>query len=205
MTIEEEIDFFFAPPEPEQSGPLRSPLHLVRREIQDCFIGKLVPEERVVEEALREPHRLFATTMVIMAAIDLLAKFYSGSDSPREAGQRIIGFCQRFLFEGIPSARQLAEVVYFGCRNPMLHSFTLHNDRYRMTLTTGFAHGAIRTVPQQPDLFVISIEGLYAAFSQGCSRYEQALRGDPDLRRKFAAMFPKYGSLGFGSYVAHGV
>ena len=59
MTIREQIDFFFAPPLPMQSGESLSTLHLNRREVQDCLIA---------------------------AGIDLLAKFYAGSDrSGKEA------------------------------------------------------------------------------------------------------------------------
>ena len=78
MTVDEKIAFFFAPPQPEQEGNSRSTLHLLRREAQDCLIGKLVPEENVIEEAQHEPHRLFATTMVLMTGVNLLAKFWSG-------------------------------------------------------------------------------------------------------------------------------
>src|SRR4030095_1218971 len=74
MTLEEQIDFFFAGPDPEQTGDLRSTLHLVRREVQDCLIGKVVDESQVVTVAREEPHRLVATMMVLMAGVDLLAK-----------------------------------------------------------------------------------------------------------------------------------
>jgi hypothetical protein len=53
----------------------------------------------------------------------------------------------------------------------------------------------------EPDLFVVSIEGLFVAFSEARCRYEQVLRGDDDLKGKFRAMFPKYGTIGFGSYM----
>ena len=201
MTLHEQITFFFAPPDLEQQGDLRSPLHLVRREAQDCLIGKLVSEDSVVVEAHKGPHRLFATTMVLMAGIDLLAKFCAGSDEPRKAGERIMKFCERFLFNGLKQAARLSQVLYYGCRNPVLHSFTLHNQRYRITLTTGFSHGVIRTVRGQPDLFVISIEGLYLGFVQSCRSYEAALRADQGLQERFASMFPKYGTIQFQSYV----
>ena len=137
MTLEEEIAFFFAPPLPLQSGATLSTLHLLPREAQDCLIGDVVHEDAVVAD--RRRHRLFATTMVLMAGIDLLAKFYAGDDSNGKAGERIKDFASRFIFNGAPSATEPAEVLSCGCRNPMLHSFTSHNAKYRITLTSGFA------------------------------------------------------------------
>src|SRR5262245_4068264 len=58
MTLQQQIDFFFAPPHPMQPGPSVSTLHLARREAQDCLIGTVVPEAEVLT---RYPglHRLF--------------------------------------------------------------------------------------------------------------------------------------------------
>lgn len=201
MTLDEQMAFFFAPPDPEQRGASRSTLHLVRREAQDCLIGKVVQEQMVVAEALKEPHRLFATTMGLMAGLDLLAKLYDGSDEQGRVGQRIRAFAERFIFAGMPSAKLFADVLYVGCRNPMLHSFTLHNHRYRITLTSGVSRGVVHTVRDHPDLFVISIEGLYAAFLEAIEGYAAELRMSDDLKVRFAKMFSKYGSIEFQSYV----
>jgi hypothetical protein len=80
MTTGEKIDLFFKNPVIEPDGPTQGVLYLLRREVQDCFIGKVVPEDQVIAESQKNRHRLFATVMVIMAGIDLLAKFYAGSD-----------------------------------------------------------------------------------------------------------------------------
>ena len=59
MAVDEQITFFFAVPDPEQVGEVRSTLHQLRREAQDCLIGKIVAEELVIDEARKDPHRLF--------------------------------------------------------------------------------------------------------------------------------------------------
>ncbi len=205
MTLDEQIVFFFAPPLRMQTGGSLSTLHLLRREAQDCLIGNVIEEDLVVAEANKEHHRLFATTMVLMAGIDLLAKFFAGSDRQGKVGERVKAFSKRYVFENLPSADEFAEVLYVGCRNPMLHSFTLHNKEYRITLTTGFTHGVVRRVREQPDLFVISIEGLFLAFVQACRSYEAALRASRDLQAKFTAMFPAYGSIGVQQFVVEPV
>jgi len=65
--LDEKIAFFFAPLLPIQWGGTYSSLHLLRREAQDCLIGTVLDEDEVIAQALREPHRLFATLMVVMA------------------------------------------------------------------------------------------------------------------------------------------
>jgi hypothetical protein len=197
MTLPEQIDFFFAPPLVQQSGFVSS-LYLNRREVQDCLLGDVIDEDAVGTDPRR--HRLFATVMVISAGIDLLAKFYAGSDKsggPGGVGDRIVGFAERFMFSGKPKARELAEVIHQGCRNPMLHSFTLHSAKYRMALTVGSAlsSGAIWCAPGSPDTFVINVEGLYVAYIGAIRSYEAELRARSDLQADFALMFPAYGGI----------
>ena len=74
-TRQEQIDFFFAQPFPKQPGPFFSSLHLARQEMQDCLIGTVVAEDAILVYPGKR-HRLFATVMVIMSGIDLLAQFY---------------------------------------------------------------------------------------------------------------------------------
>lgn len=201
MTIGEQIELFFREPTLAPDGSVQGILYLIRREIQDCLIGKVVPESQVIAESRKERHRLFAAVMVIMAGIDLLAKFHAGSDDQGKVGTRIRTFAKEFIFAGLPSADRFSDVLYEGCRNPMLHSFTLHNKRFRITLTDGFTHGVIRTVKGEPDWFVLSVEGLYVAFVAAAKAYEQQVRTDQQARENFAKMFPHYGSIGMQSYI----
>ena len=99
-----------------QSGESLSTLHLNRREVQDCLIA---------------------------AGIDLLARFYAGSDRSGKVADRIIQFAKQFVFTGQPSAQTFADVLNYGCRNPMLHSFTVQNTRFRISLTNDLPSGAI--------------------------------------------------------------
>src|SRR5262245_24325897 len=95
----------FASPHAVQSGFV-STLYLNRREVQDCILGDVIAEDAVAADPRR--HRLFATVMVISAGIDLLAKFYAGSDKsggPGGVGDRIVGFAERFMFTGKTACR----------------------------------------------------------------------------------------------------
>lgn len=194
--LPKKIDFFFAPPLPEQVGDNVSPLHLVRREMQDCLIGGVISEDQVISSHMKR-HRLFATTMVIMAGIDLLAKFYAGSDANNEAGKRIIDFVSEFMFKGHPSTKDCAEALYYGCRNPLLHSFTLHSGKkYSVALTSFMNHGIVGYVDGVPGLYLISVEGLFLGFVKAIQKYESSLRGSADLQSNFGSMFNSYGSIG---------
>jgi hypothetical protein len=200
MTTAEKIDLFFKNPVIEPDGPTQGVLYLLRREVQDCFIGKVVAEDQVIAESQKDRHRLYATVMVIMAGIDLLAKFHAGSDENGGVGPRIRAFATEFVFTGLLSAQLFSEVLYEGCRNPMLHSFALHNKRFRMTLVQGFSDGVIRTVRGQPDWFVLSVEGLYVAFVQAVKACEVQVRRTPKAQENFVKMFDDYGSIGMQSY-----
>ena len=80
-SIQEQIGFFFTPPFPMQSVGRVSTLRLVRQEAQECLIGDVIPEDHVISDP-RKRHQLFATTMVIMAGVDLLSQSGMG-ESPR--------------------------------------------------------------------------------------------------------------------------
>ena len=77
----------------------QSVLYLVRREAQDCLIGKVVPESQVLRQF--DQHRLFATVMVVFAGIDLVAKFAAD----REVRYRFVGFAGDYLSltDGVPA------------------------------------------------------------------------------------------------------
>lgn len=111
MTTDQKIDLFFKNPAEQPDGSIQGVLYLLRREVQDCFIGKVVPEDQVIAESQKDRHRLFATVMVIMAGIDLLAKFYAGSDENGGVGSRIRTFAREFVFTGLPSAQLFSEVL----------------------------------------------------------------------------------------------
>jgi hypothetical protein len=196
MTVLEKINFFFAPPLPMQADGLVSPLHLARRESQSCFLDDVIPEDRLSDNQ-RPPRRLFATMMVLMAGIDLLAKFHAGSDDIGKVGDRMKAFVSTFLFAGDPRAVEFADVLYIGCRNPLLHSFTLHQKKYLVALVLRGGTLAIWRTRGNPEVYMIDVEGLFHAFFKAVAAYEAVLRIDPDLQQNFEKMFESYGTLGF--------
>jgi hypothetical protein len=196
MTLQEEVDFFFAPPLPKQSGLSVSTLHLVRQEMQDCLIGTVVAEDAILTYP-GDRHRLFATVMVIMSGIDLLAKFYAGNDEKGGVYARFTAFVAAFMFAGDPSATDYPDVLYYGCRNPLLHSFTFHQHDYRIAVVSWLSPsgGPVRRSEYEPDGFIISVETLVQAFVKMVCAYEAAVRTKVDVQNNFTKMFPTYGSV----------
>ena len=71
MTLDEKIALFFKGPAPITELGTFGSRFMLRREAQDCRIGKVIGEDAVIDEAMRGEHRLFATLMVVMAGVDL--------------------------------------------------------------------------------------------------------------------------------------
>ena len=168
---------------------------MVRQELQDCYIGTVVAES-VITAYPGKRHRLFATVMVIMAGIDLLAKFYAGNDDKGGVHRRFTAFVARFMFDD-PSATEYPEVLYHGCRNPLLHSFSFHQEKYRISVVDRLRkEGAVWRHKANPQHFVISVEALVQAFVKTVRHYEGKVRTQVDLQANFSKMFPTYGSIG---------
>jgi hypothetical protein len=198
MTIDEQIEFFFAPPVPEQVGLERSSLHQNRREIQDVFVRNAYAEDDVLKRPSEERHALFATVMVIGAGIDLLAKFYRGSDKNGEVGERIIDFLQRYMFNGKPDGKVLARIVYEGLRSPMMHSFTLRSKKHSVKLVSHMPElqgKAVWKYKSKPTAYLVSVEGLFSDYIRALNAYRTDLLTNMNLRTKFALMMPQYGYI----------
>ena len=204
MTLQEQLDFFFAPPLPEHTGTPRSPLYLVRQEMQECFIGTVVAEDAILDHPAKR-NRLFSTVMVIMSGIDLLAKFHAGSDEKGEVEKRFKAFVAAFMFDGDPLAAEYAEVLYLGCRNPLLHSFSFHQQDYRITVIDRWSPSevAVRRVYGDRQHFVIDVEALVQAFVKTVRDYEAAVRTRIELQTKFTRMLAAHGRRA-GRHHEHG-
>jgi hypothetical protein len=199
MTLDDKIAFFFTAPAPIMAFGTFSSLFLLRREVQDCLIGKVVDEDCVIREAMRGEHRLFATLMVVSAGVDLLAKFHAGSDDVGGVGARIRTFAARYMFAAAKNPGRSAEILYHGLRNPLLHSFTLHDRTLQIGLMNQRPDFDILENPQKPGQVLISVEGVYLAFVRGLNAYRVELLTSTELRSKFQAMYEKYGTTGFGA------
>jgi hypothetical protein len=199
MNLDEKIALFFTPPARITELGTFSSLFMLRREAQDCLIGTVIDEDAVIDEAMRGEHRLFATLMVVAAGVDLLAKFYAGSDDIGGVGARIKNFAARYMFAGAKDPARSAEILYQGIRNPLLHSFTLYDRKLEIWLVNRQPGFDIIENPQKPGHVLVSIEGVYLAFLRGLKAYHADLVGSEELRSKFEVMYERYGTTGFGA------
>jgi hypothetical protein len=167
MNLDEKIAFFFTPPARIAEPGSFSSLFMLRREIQDCLIGKVIDEDAVIDEAMRGEHRLFATLMVVAAGVDLLAKFYAGSDDIGGVRARIKNFAARYMFAEAKDPARSAEILYQGIRNPLLHSFTLYDRKFEIWLMNRQPGFDIIENPQKPGHVLISVEGVTLRSSRG--------------------------------------
>lgn len=195
-----DIDFFFTlptvPPEQAIKDNKQSVLYLLRREIQDCFIGTVIDEAQVTSQLYEKRRRLFATTVMIFAGIDLLGKFVAGTNCKGKANgdvtSRFTGFAKDFM--GL-SADQASAVYKF--RNAMLHSFGLFDDREQKTLSFQALPEKIKigVISQTSDGWLLHLPDLFDAFVQGVEKYRYKLDSDSALKQNFGQAFPFYGWL----------
>src|SRR6266498_5027963 len=126
MTTADDINFFFEDPtvdekihEAKKNGR-RSVLYALRREIQDCLLDDNENKPIIESDVLlrTSKHRLFATSMMVFSAFDLMAKFYAGEDDINKVGARFIDFLKTHGKLTESSAREIW--IY---RNSLMHSF----------------------------------------------------------------------------------
>lgn len=189
----QDADLFFQPPRTEIGPPnWFGVLYLLRRDIDLCM---------GIHPSTGQPVAFRAEwpgAMTMLAGIDLLAKFFAGSDDngSGKVGQRFRMFLERF-FAGL---QQADRDVLYQLRNSLLHSFGLYSKGrskvYRFCLT-GHGAGPLVSHPQ-PDQYVIALRVLHRKFETAVAAYQAAVNSDQQLQANFAAMFVNYGRVYFG-------
>lgn len=143
------------------------------------------------------PHAtLWPGAMAILAGIDLLAKFYDGSDQTTGVGPRFRKFVGKYFKPLSPTDQ---ETVY-QLRNSLLHSFGLYSEtrkgqKYHFVL--GQNLGQFISSPHT-DVYVVDIRELHRRFESAVSQYQSELENDTTLQGYFSTLFPKYGAIRIG-------
>jgi len=205
--IDQAIATFFSEPTSTDPFGTVSTLLLVRREVQDCYVGRIVePEDKLLTEPSR--HRLFATALVVFAGIDLLAKFLSYGRGMRIA-DGFVEFLTRFArSEGQRIAEPEARMIW-AFRNALVHSFGLHHEDKGGRIIPLFIYeqNASAPVVRRVDLrrrddpsvrleaWELSLDDLVEMFLLALREYRDALASDETLRTAFGQAFDKFGAL----------
>jgi hypothetical protein len=184
-----DADLFFLSPRAALSVPnWFGVLYLLRRDIDLCMGVDPATGNTVSGTAL------WPGTMAVLAGIDLLAKFFAGSDDAGKVGDRFRNFLERFFSITNPADRD----AIYQLRNSLLHSFGLYskdknNNVYRFFLT---ATGTGQLVSQKPpDEYYVDLSILHREFEKAVEAYRSELDRDVGLQAHFTAMFGNYGRI----------
>jgi hypothetical protein len=102
----DDLDLFFKSPDSDHPPSMTvSVLYLLRRDIDRCMMRN---------------ECTWLATMGVFAGIDLLAKFFAGSDQGGGVTERYLAFLREYL----DLTQDNAQVIY-QLRNCMMHSFAL--------------------------------------------------------------------------------
>ena len=113
-----DADLFFEPPRTHRRQPSRYGLiHLLRRDVIQCLGRDPTSNAELKHRAL------WPAAMGILAGIDLLAKYFAGTDQSRGVGSRYRNYLNRYCQ---PLGPDDAETLY-QFRNALIHSFGLYS------------------------------------------------------------------------------
>jgi hypothetical protein len=184
-----DADLFFEPPTTHRPPPDRyGLLHLLRRDVIQC-LGR-----DPTSNAELEHRALWPAAIGILAGIDLLAKYFAGTD---RGGVRsryrdyLNKYCQ-------PLGLDAAETLY-QFRNALIHSFGLYSESRNKVYHFGMSFRGRTLITQgAKDCYSINLFVLHERFEQSISLFQSGLDGDTNLQTNFKAMFPKYGAICYG-------
>ncbi|MBX9685696.1 MAG: hypothetical protein K2X27_03275 [Candidatus Obscuribacterales bacterium] len=198
MNLDQQLDFFFRDPASQPTfrvgDNLFSNLYLLRRDINTCYSGGAV----------------WPGVMGIMAGIDLLAKFFAGTDLSA-VSERFRDFTNEY----ISNNNVIDSEVLYQLRNALLHSFGLYSKRratqaektnqgfdrqdyaFRLggagnliSLTTAHPIQAVGTNPDQVRVLLteydIDVHALLASWNAAIGQYQAQLQSQGQLRNRFA-------------------
>lgn len=190
--FDKEADLFFMSPREHPKPPQWfSVLYLLRRDIDQCM--GLDPDTGCSSNS----QALWPGAMAILAGIDLLGKFFAGSDDRGDVSKRF----QEFLAEFRQALSASERYTIYQLRNALLHSFGLYSKSssgrvYRFFLT---AEGqALVSNPRTDECYFVDLRMLHQNFEEAIQAYQAKLKSKPDLQQKFRAMFTNYGRVWIG-------
>ena len=173
-----EEDVFFEDPEVCRSSPgTFGILYLLRRDVNRCM----------------ELQILWPGAMGILAGVDLLGKFVAGKDTSvhGQVGKRFRNLVTRYFH-----VSEVDGMALYQLRNALLHSFGLFSESGQQSYRFRLEEGNKALITRSTNgAYLIHLGSLHTHFENAITEYRNELSGDKDLQTKFAAMYPKYGSI----------
>jgi hypothetical protein len=189
------LDFLFRPPTVEPIEGSNSTVHLVRRECQDTLANLKRTADEASFPGRRNFRRLFASTIVICSAFDLLGKLRYG-----DAQHVNVSFTR--LLERYGGVSRIESRRIWNARNALVHSFGVRIMRrggrvssVRIQLTETTAAGPVVRVGRRR--WQISVPALYRLLTRVIRELEGELRRPKtaDQVALFNRMFIRYGRI----------
>src|SRR6266508_2265415 len=191
------LDFLFRPPTFGTTSGWNSTVHLVRRECQETLanIKHHVPEE--LFPGKRPPHRLFASSIVICSAIDLLGKLAFGDE-------RSVTFTFGRTLRNYGSLSSVQARRIWDARNALTHGFgvrIIRKPRGRPPFVSSVRWQLTDDIQSEPVVRVgprrwqLGVPGLYRLLTYVLVALERDLRGPRSQEQvtQFNRMFLRYG------------
>lgn len=184
-TTQDLIDFCFKAENKKKDESLNSILYLLRREIKHCF--GINPDN----ETKNGIYVKWPGTMAIMAGIDLLSKYHSGT-LDFKVGPRFKIFLKEFW-----NLNDDEQEVIWQLRNSLCHSFSLYSisdkgKEYRFELAET-SDNLIANISQ--DTYRIALNKLLEFFFDGIIKYHSAVSKSDDLKTKLVSVLRKIGGV----------
>lgn len=138
---------------------------------------------------------LWPRAMIVMAGIDLMAKFKYNSDriSRGAIGKRYIDFCHKYIVDSGTNRNRDADLMW-QLRNAMLHSFGVYSDKgtgHRFLLD--YAPGNLLIDINAGGRYVINLKVLFKRFQSSIIQFNQDATANPNQLTQ--QMFDKYGFI----------
>lgn len=176
-----------------------STLFLCRKELQDCFIGGVVDESEVLEI---QPHRLFATAMVALSGIELLATMGPPPCAAKRSDM-FVSTATRFSVSSSIALSSEEATILWSFRNALSHTFGLFHLDENGAVVPIYVYstdnpGPVVTRLESPEgnvAWEICIESLVALFLNIVHAFETHTRTDHAAAEWFLPGFAKHGRI----------
>jgi hypothetical protein len=196
FTFEEAFELFFEPPSVDRGDGWVSPLCLCRQELQDCFVGEIVGEDRILDYP---KHRLFASAMVALSGIELMARMIPPPQGSGGSGKLFLAFLASYSrLAGMALSEQQARLL-LDLRNSLSHTFGLYSvddkgaHQQLFVFSTDNPQEFVRQ--REEGGYEICVELLVRLLVRTVDAFQRHLLQTPHLHPHFMMGFHKYGRL----------
>lgn len=196
LSTDQQKEMFFRDPieVPEPTGYFGT-LYLLRRDLND--MREKTPN-----------HALWPRAMVILAGIDLLAKFYKNADNSDRGsiGTRYKEFVGKFITRDDNAKSPNTKAVYM-CRNALLHNFGWYainqegTEEYRFTLSRSEDNWIVEKSADSAVDWKLNILKLEQSFDASIVEYKKLIDDKSKTSVSFPSgngIFEKYGWMYIG-------